>query len=358
MVELPVVNLVASVTMPILKLLFPAVFRGIVRSSAEKRLEERARGCKMPDLGGVETPYCYNSHRSMYIGHDKRMAQDRSIGTLWVHIERALVPGADFDVVRRAKKSLRSIWSCSNWGVEYSKCDAYCKVHYEGEDELTKTVHDTLQPTWDEVFRFNVQRKTSRASVLLYDHDVTSRDDMLGHVQIPSVEELLNMAQHQNNGRMKWRGVLPIKESDQLHGGDPMSAPAGRTKQMRDKATPVLYCACGFIPSKNDETPKDWRSSATTTISNYVSLQYVHQNKPQAPQALDDGATPRPAARSKNRSQTKASTTFQDSLLKVEIQYAVRDYLMKFVSMFHHPCSLGRARQCSSLVRYCSPIVL
>ena len=362
------INLLASCTVPVFRLLFPAVFN--VRSSAEQRGVKSARSCKMPDLGGVDSPYCYNVHRSMYIGHDKRMAQDRSIGTLWVHIEQALVPSADykFNVMRQAKRLLRGMW-CE--GRADNACDAYCKIHYEGEDEETKVAHDTLQPIWDEVFRFKVQRKTSRARVMLYDSDVTTRDDVLGHVRIPSVEELLGMSQLLGDGKVRWRGgviptdavrsrvawrgVVPIVAGDEPD-YDPMSAPAERTAQMLEANTPVLYVSCGFIASKDEEVSTALDSTKPAACNyNVMSLQYIGRTygsaatnwHPKSPQTHShcEGVTaqPKPGTRSTQGGADAPHVVLQDAHT-VQIQYSVRDYLMKFVAMFHAPCTLQKAR--------------
>jgi Ca2+-binding EF-hand superfamily protein len=71
--------------------------------------------------------------------------------------------------------------------MESGGADPFCTLSFEGAGYKTKPRKNTLQPTWEEAFTFNVRDRHSALELQVLDYDAGD-DDLIGHVKITPEE--------------------------------------------------------------------------------------------------------------------------------------------------------------------------
>ena len=62
----------------------------------------------------------------------------------------------------------------------FGSCDAYCLVEFCGKNRSTSVKKNTLTPTWNEVFAFNVTKKSTELNLKLLDWEMILGSDLVG----------------------------------------------------------------------------------------------------------------------------------------------------------------------------------
>lgn len=78
------------------------------------------------------------------------------------------------------------------------KSDPYVVLSFQGAQQKTKVVRDTLDPEWNETFQFDVIEGGSLdLSLAVWDEDVSSKDDLQGKAS-------LDISYHKNDNTPRW----------------------------------------------------------------------------------------------------------------------------------------------------------
>ena len=132
-------------------------------------------------------------------GHHHKWDMDTRIGTLWVHIERAkALPVMDRD----------------------GACDGYCRVAVDGQRLHTATLHDTVNPRWNEAFYFPVRcAEQELMEIEVFDDDF-GPDVVIGKISVP-LDGIIAAESGSTDGSApfeKWVTIEPTKKSPKLTG--------------------------------------------------------------------------------------------------------------------------------------------
>lgn len=71
---------------------------------------------------------------------------------------------------------------------EYNSSDPYVVISIEGQKEETKFMESTINPKWDETFKFDIRTGKEPLEVLVLDRDLYSADDFEGKLSLNLME--------------------------------------------------------------------------------------------------------------------------------------------------------------------------
>jgi len=63
--------------------------------------------------------------------------------------------------------------------------DPYCNIKFDDKTEKTSTIKSTVNPVWNEKFKFAVKTGNEILEIDIMDYDFMSTDDSIGKVKVP-----------------------------------------------------------------------------------------------------------------------------------------------------------------------------
>ena len=106
-------------------------------------------------------------------------------------------------------------------GEEHS-ADPYVKLAIEGQTKETVFQEGTLDPKWNQTFKFEIRSGKDDLEVLVLDRDLYASDDFIGRVMIPleTLKDQMKMDTwydlESTNPAEKWQGEIRI-ETQWIH---------------------------------------------------------------------------------------------------------------------------------------------
>lgn len=95
--------------------------------------------------------------------------------------------------------------------------DPYAVISIEGQKEETQFVEATLNPKWDETFKFDIKTAKDQLEILVLDRDLYAADDFQGKLSIDLMDFRDQMKTdkwydlHSTNSKELWQGEIRVE---------------------------------------------------------------------------------------------------------------------------------------------------